>query len=192
MKSFLGGTLLPLLTLLVLTGSQVLAALPALAGEPGSANPATDARPFERTEQRTACAQYDPLRRPLFGDLHVHSSYSFDSYTSGQRNDPWGAYEYAKGGTILIPDQDGESTVEARIRRPLDFASVTDHAEYLGEVNICTTDPWTLAYWTPLCLLTRSDNFYLRLVSAGEWVKIGVTSEDSQKERSPTPLYFPF
>ncbi len=88
---------------------------------------------FERTEQREDCLQHDPQRRPLFGDLHVHSLYSFDSYTSGQRNDPDGAYRYARGEAILLPDVDGAQVVEARIRRPLDFAAVTDHAELLGE-----------------------------------------------------------
>ncbi len=51
--------------------------------------------PFERTEQREDCAHFDPLRKPLFGDLHVHTVYSFDSLTSLQRNDPWDAYRYA-------------------------------------------------------------------------------------------------
>ncbi|MBW2712371.1 MAG: DUF3604 domain-containing protein, partial [Deltaproteobacteria bacterium] len=41
---------------------------------------------FERTEVREDCAGYDALRRPFFGDLHVHTSYSFDSYISSQRN----------------------------------------------------------------------------------------------------------
>jgi hypothetical protein len=143
---------------------------------------ATD-RPFERTEQREDCAAYSPEKRALFGDLHVHTSYSFDSYTSLQRNDPWDAYRYAKGEPIRLPSPEGEQTIEARIDRPLDFTSVTDHSEYLGEINLCTQDPWTLAYWTPLCLLTRSEYFYLHLIAAGQWVEYGVTSESNQKER---------
>jgi len=139
---------------------------------------------FERTEEREPCADADPLRKPLFGDLHVHTSYSFDSYTSGQRNDPWGAYRYAKGQPIPLPGTDDEQSVTARIRRPLDFLGVTDHAEYLGEMNLCTQDPWQAGYWAPLCILTRADNFYLALVGASMWVGLGVTDDSNEKSRS--------
>ena len=52
---------------------------------------------FERKEERAACAETSPLKRAFFGDLHVHTRYSFDSFISSQRNDPWDAYRYAKG-----------------------------------------------------------------------------------------------
>ena len=140
--------------------------------------------PFERTEQREDCAHFDPLRKPLFGDLHVHTVYSFDSLTSLQRNDPCDAYRYAKGESILLSDADGNRVVEARLRRPLDFTSITDHSEYLGEINLCTADPWTLAYWTPLCLMSRSSIFYAHLLAARQWVEYGVTSEVGERERA--------
>ena len=68
----------------------------------GAADPRAAA--FERTEQRADCADYRPLRKPLFGDLHVHTSYSFDAYISSMRRDPWDAYRYAKGEPIILPD----------------------------------------------------------------------------------------
>ncbi len=129
---------------------------------------------FERTETRAPCARYEPLRRPLFGDLHVHSSYSFDSYISSQRNDPAAAYRYAQGESIPLPDEDGEQTVVARIQRPLDFASVTDHAEFLGQINVCTADAWRLGYWWPHCVMTRSSHFFTQLLAASWWTKLGV------------------
>ena len=91
---------------------------------------------FERTEHRQDCEHYTPQRRALFGDLHVHTSYSFDSYLSSQRRDPWEAYGYAQGEAITLPDANGLQGVKARIGRPLDFTAVTDHAEFLGQINI--------------------------------------------------------
>jgi hypothetical protein len=139
---------------------------------------------FERTEKRQPCAHFQPLRQPLFGDLHVHTRYSFDSYVSSQRNDPWDAYAYAKGEPIILPDPEGEPTIEARIQRPLDFTAVTDHAEFLGEVSVCTESAWTLGYWWPHCIMTRADHFWTQLVAANWWVSLGVTDESAQKERS--------
>ena len=55
------------------------------------------------------------------------------------------------------------------MRRPLDFTAVTDHAEFLGALNICTTDPSRLGYWAPHCILTRSQNFYAQLLAVGWW-----------------------
>ena len=99
-----------------------------------------------RTGEREDCARCQPERHPLFGDLHVHTSDSLDSYTSGQRNDPRAAYRYAKGEPILLPDAEGEQVVESHLRRPLDFVSVTDHAEFLGEMHLCTTDVGSLGH----------------------------------------------
>ena len=50
-------------------------------------------------EDRMPCEVYVKNKIPLFGDLHVHTKYSFDSYLSGQRNGPDSAYRYAKGDT---------------------------------------------------------------------------------------------
>ncbi len=140
--------------------------------------------PFERTEERAPCNNYDPQRQPLFGDLHVHTSYSFDSYISSQRNDPWDAYRYAKGETIALPNEDGEQKLKARIQRPLDFTAVTDHAEFLGQINVCTNDPGKLGYWFPYCIATRSNIFIVQLLAADYWASMGVASEKAQKDKS--------
>lgn len=136
------------------------------------------------SEQSPNCDDYDPLKRPMFGDLHVHTSYSFDSYVSSQRNDPWDAYRYAKGEAITLSNAHGEQLLSAQIGRPLDFTAVTDHAEFLGEMNICTTDPWSLGYWAPLCVISRSDIFIVQLIGASWWVDLGVADESTSKDRS--------
>ena len=75
-----------------------------------------------------ACATEVPAR-PLFGDTHLHSSYSYDSYTMGNRSGtPDVAYQFAKGLPVVHPS----FGTRVRIGRPLDFLVVADHAEYLG------------------------------------------------------------
>jgi hypothetical protein len=131
---------------------------------------------FKLTESREPCTHYDSLKQPFFGDTHVHTSYSFDSYISQQRNDPWDAYRYAKGESITLPDGNGNYVIKAQIGRPIDFTVLTDHAEYFGEMNVCTnSDDKTSGYYWPMCLLMRSEQYLLQMIGAGEWVDLAVT-----------------
>lgn len=66
-------------------------------------------------------------RQVLFGETHLHTVLSFDSYVFGNRNTPDDAYRYAKGETIKHP-----AGFDMTLTEPLDFQSVTDHAIYLG------------------------------------------------------------
>ena len=113
-------------------------------------------QPAAYTEEREPCADHDPLRKAYFGDLHVHTAFSFDAWTYDVRTSPADAYRFARGAPIkLAPlDAKGNGTTEVRIDRPLDFAAVTDHAEYLGEVSLCTT-PGSAAYDTETCTSYR-------------------------------------
>ncbi len=139
---------------------------------------------FERTEQREPCADYSETRKPMFGDLHVHTSFSFDSYVSSQRNEPGAAYSYAKGDPIILSDADGEQTLKAQIQRPLDFTAITDHAEFLGPINLCTQDSSKAAYWFPACIAGRSSWYIAQLLAANYWAKIGVVGDTSEKNVS--------
>ncbi len=112
------------------------------------------ALPFARTEERTPCAQHEPLRRAWFGDLHVHTVFSLDASTQGTRNRPADAYRFARGERLGIQPYDaaGRPLRSLKLARPLDFAAVTDHAELLGEWHICNApgapgyDSWVC--WT--------------------------------------------
>ncbi len=70
------------------------------------------------------------LRSAYFGDLHVHTDYSFDAYAFGTVATPYDAYRYAKGEAIPHP-----AGFDVKLSRPLDFYAVTDHAMFLGAVK---------------------------------------------------------
>ncbi|WP_435212877.1 DUF3604 domain-containing protein [Luminiphilus sp. nBUS_16] len=71
--------------------------------------------------------QYSAERNAYFGDLHVHTGYSFDAYAFGTVATPYDAYRYAKGEPLAHP-----SGYEMQLRQPLDFYAVTDHAMFMG------------------------------------------------------------
>ena len=64
-----------------------------------------------------------------WGDTHVHTSFSSDAWSSWGRLRPEQAYRLAKGETVT-----GESGHQLRLRRPLDFLMVADHASNIGYV----------------------------------------------------------
>jgi len=84
-------------------------------------------------ESQTAAApskagEPNPLKNAYFGDLHVHTTYSFDAFIFGTRTTPDDAYRYAKGEAI---DHAAGFTMQLA-GGPLDFQAVADHAEFIG------------------------------------------------------------
>jgi len=69
-------------------------------------------------------------RNAYFGDLHVHTTYSFDAFAFGTLATPYDAYRFAKGEAIKHP-----GGFDVQLRQPLDFYAVTDHAMFLGLVK---------------------------------------------------------
>ena len=66
-------------------------------------------------------------RNAYFGDLHVHTEYSFDAFAFGTIATPADAYRYARGEVIRHP-----GGFDVQLRQPLDFYAVTDHAMFMG------------------------------------------------------------
>lgn len=62
-----------------------------------------------------------------WGDTHVHTKESWDAFSSGARLGREEAYRFAKGEVVTA--HNGQQT---RIRRPLDFLVVADHAIDMG------------------------------------------------------------
>jgi hypothetical protein len=123
-----------------------------------TALPTATATPTDYVEAREPCADHNPLRNVYYGDLHVHTTYSFDAHAFDVGTTPDQAYRFAQGAPVALPplDASGHGTQTLRIAQPLDFAAVTDHSEYLGEVEVCTT-PGSATYDSATCQAYRGD-----------------------------------
>ena len=109
-----------------------------------------------------ASIKSNPDRSPYYGDLHVHTKYSFDAYVFGTTNSPHDAYRYATGEGITHP-----LGYEMKLKEPLDFYAVTDHGFYLGMVeNYADTSskqskqPWS----KPFHNINRPENLIVESV----------------------------
>jgi hypothetical protein len=79
-------------------------------------------------------------RHVYFGELHLHTTESFDAWIWGTKVTPDQAYRFGRGQSVLVPTEQVEHEQGRVLDRPvparrawaLDFMAVTDHAEYLG------------------------------------------------------------
>ncbi len=94
-----------------------------------------------------------PTKTALFGDLHVHTSWSADAYAGGNRLGPNVAYRFARGEEVELPNG-----LMAKLDTPLDFVALTDHAE-----NFATHVPCTIGggpeFDTDMCRAMRAGDF---------------------------------
>jgi len=117
----------------VLLISTICLFLSGCSQDPGAGATAPEVIEIEEIEYSPYVGDYDPEplpaneNRPLFGDTHLHTSYSVDAGMVGNVLDPPDAYRYARGEVITA-----SNGVRTRLKRPLDFLVVADHAEALG------------------------------------------------------------
>ena len=65
--------------------------------------------------------------RPLFGETHLHTSFSMDAGAFGARLGPRDAYRFARGEQVL-----SNTGQPVKLSRPLDFLVVADHSDNMG------------------------------------------------------------
>ena len=98
----------------------------ALAHDAGTPDP----KNAERLAKKPAYSPYvgrDYPTRPLFGDTHLHTSFSMDAGAFGARVGPRDAYRFARGEEL-----NSSSGQPVKLARPLDFLVVTDHSDNMG------------------------------------------------------------
>ena len=76
--------------------------------------------------------QPNALRNAYFGDLHVHTKISIDSFLRSNMLTMGDSYRFAKGAEVTVAG--GESI---RLSKPLDFVALTDHSESYHLYDLC-------------------------------------------------------
>jgi hypothetical protein len=90
-------------------------------------------------------------REVFFGTTHAHSSWSIDAFGLGnQQSGPEDGYRFARGEAVSHM-----GGPKVRLRQPLDFFCMTDHAEMMGTAPMLTRKGSPL-YNTPVAKLVQA------------------------------------
>lgn len=112
---------------LTATSAALCLALPVFAHDAGTVDKAAleKAHPSKPVYSPYAGRNFPTL--PLFGDTHLHTSFSMDAGAFGARLTPKDAYRFARGEEIA-----SNTGQPVKLSRPLDFLVVADHSDGMG------------------------------------------------------------
>jgi len=122
MKTIHRAIVVTLLTLLVVVSAK---AAEQAVTDVGTLDKSTAEKMFKRPYSPYAGRDFPT--RPLFGDTHVHTSFSMDAGAFGCRLSPRDAYRFARGEELTA-----STGQRVKLSRPLDFMIVTDHSDNMG------------------------------------------------------------
>ncbi len=111
-----------------------------------------------------------------WGDTHLHSRNSADAYSLGNMNlTAADAYRFARGEELTA-----HNGMRVRLRRPLDFLVVSDHAEYLGGY-------YRYYVGDPLVVDTEAGKQWAEFIAAGEPERMFAALVDSISDPEANP-----
>lgn len=116
-----------LATITLAFSGLTLAAFAAEQTDIGTAEPAVLSKVHPTTAPYSPYAGRNFPTRPLFGDQHLHTSFSMDAGAFGCRLGPRDAYRLARGEEVTA-----SSGQPVRLSRPLDWLVVSDHSDGFG------------------------------------------------------------
>ncbi|MEG9863055.1 MAG: DUF3604 domain-containing protein [Parvularculales bacterium] len=127
----------------------------------------------------------NPLHNVYFGELHLHTHFSFDSYIFGNRLTPHQSYQFAKGQQVK--SRAGETM---QLAVPLDFAAVTDHAEGFALPRQCASSTTGQSMRELCAQMERPNiNLFLKLREAGEKRPPEPVAETSEAEDAEARIF---
>lgn len=96
-------------------------------GDAGALRPEAADRVFTTQPAYSPHVNRNFPTRPLFGDTHLHTSFSMDAGAFGARLGPRDAYRFARGEVVT-----SNTGLPVQLSRPLDFLVVADHSDNMG------------------------------------------------------------
>ncbi|NKB39130.1 MAG: DUF3604 domain-containing protein [Gammaproteobacteria bacterium] len=113
---------------------------------------------------KEAAVTYSPVvgktypTKLLWGDTHLHTNNSADSFTFANKSlTAEDAYKFARGEEV-----NSQFGLPAKLRVPLDFLVVADHAEFLGIFSLLDAE-------APEFLRTKLGKYWHENIKAGRW-----------------------